>query len=59
LYESRRQRGQVQVKFGSAVEAAWVTNLLEENESALGVDQDSIILNLKPHQIMTLRVKFK
>ncbi len=58
LYESRRQRGQARVKFGSAVEAAWVTNLLEENESALGVDQDSIILNLKPYQIMTLRVKF-
>jgi len=59
LYESQRKRGQVQVKFGSAVDSAWVTNLLEENESALSVENDSIILNLKPYQIMTLRVKFK
>ncbi len=56
LYESQRKRGQVQVKFGGAVEAAWMTNLLEENESALSVDQDSIILNLKSYQIQTLRV---
>jgi len=59
LYESQRKRGQVQVKFGSAVDSAGVTNLLEENESTLSVEQDSIILNLKPYQIVTLRVKFK
>lgn len=59
LYESQRKRGQVQVKVGCAVESAWVTNLLEDNESALSVDNDSIILNLKPYQIMTLRIKFK
>jgi alpha-mannosidase len=59
LYESQRKRGQVLVKMGSAVDSAWVTNLLEENESALSVDNDSIILNLKPYQIVTLRVKFK
>jgi alpha-mannosidase len=59
LYESQRKRGQVQVKMGGAVDSAWVTNLLEENESALSVENDSILLNLKPFQIMTLRVKFK
>jgi alpha-mannosidase len=59
LYESQRKRGQVQVRFGRAVDSAWVTNLLEENESALSVDNDSIPLNLKPYQILTLRVKFK
>ena len=59
LYESQRKRGQVQVKFGGAVDSAWVTNLLEENESALSVENDSILLNLKPYQIVTLRVKFK
>jgi aromatic ring-opening dioxygenase LigB subunit len=42
------------------VEAAWVTNLLEENESALSVDHgDSIPLKLRPYQIVTLRVKLK
>jgi len=59
LYESQRKRGQVRVTFRSELEAAWVTNLLEENESALSVDQASIILNLKPYQIMTLRIKEK
>ena len=60
LYESQRKRGQVQVKLGGAVDSAWVTNLLEENESALSVENDdSIILNLKPYQIVTLRVKIK
>lgn len=59
LYESQRKRGQVRVRFRSELEAAWVTNLLEENEATLSVDQSSIILNLKPYQIMTLRVKFK
>ena len=59
LYESQRKRGQVRVTFRSELEAAWVTNLLEENESALSVDQASIILNLKPYQIVTLRVKLK
>ncbi len=59
LYESQRKRGQVTVQFGREVEAAWVTNLLEENESALGVGGDSIPLNLKPYQIVTMRVKFK
>ncbi len=56
LYESQRKRGQVQVKMGGAVESAWVTNLLEENESALSVENDSILLNLKPYQIVTLRI---
>jgi alpha-mannosidase len=59
LYESQRKRGQVQVQFGREVEAAWITNLLEENESALSVDGDSIPLNLRPYQIVTMRIRFK
>jgi len=59
LYESRRKRGQIRVRFGGEVNEAWTTNLLEENESALSVDRDSIPLKLKPYQIVTLRVKFK
>jgi alpha-mannosidase len=57
LYESQRKRNQVRMQFGFGVESAWVTNLLEESESALAVDNDSINLNLKPYQIVTLRVK--
>jgi alpha-mannosidase len=59
LYESQRKRGPVQVKFGFTLESAWETNLLEENESELNVESDSILLYLKPYQIITLRVKFK
>ncbi len=32
LYESQRKRGPVQIHAGFAVEAAWETNLLEENQ---------------------------
>jgi alpha-mannosidase len=59
LYESQRKRGPVQVRFGRAVDSVWITNLLEENASALSVDGDSISLDLRPYQIVTLRVKFK
>jgi len=59
LYESQRKRGQVQIRFGCEVREAGTTNLLEENESSLSVDQDSVLLNIKPYQIVTLRVKFK
>jgi alpha-mannosidase len=58
LFESQRKRGAVELRFGHALDSAWITNLLEENESALHVDQDSIQLNLRPYQIVTLRAKF-
>jgi alpha-mannosidase len=59
LYESQRKRGPVQVRFGSALESAWTTNLLEENESVLRVHENSIQLNLRPYQIVTLRVRLQ
>ncbi|MDQ3006418.1 MAG: glycosyl hydrolase-related protein [Chloroflexota bacterium] len=59
LYESQRKRGQVKVQMGCEVEAAWETNLLEENKSALSMENGSIQLNLKPYHIMTMRVILK
>jgi hypothetical protein len=56
LYESQRKRGPVQLHAGYALGAAWETNLLEENEAPLTVENDSIPLDLKPYQIMTLRL---
>jgi len=56
LYESQRRRGQVHVRAGFAVEAAWETNLLEENQSELSVENDSIQIHLRPYQIMTIRI---
>jgi alpha-mannosidase len=56
LYESHRKRGPVKVRTGFNLEAAWVTNLLEENESALSFENNSLQIDLKPYQIVTLRL---
>jgi alpha-mannosidase len=57
LYESQRKREPIQLQAGFAVQAAWETNLLEENEAALEVENDSIRLHFRPYQIMTIRLK--
>ena len=56
LYESQRKRGPVQVLAGFGLQAAWATNLLEENESQLSIENDTVQLHLKPYQIVTLRL---
>ncbi len=56
LYESQRKRGPVQIQAGFGIQSAWETNLLEENESQLPVENDAIQLSLRPYQIMTIRV---
>ena len=56
LYESQRKRGLIQVQAGFGLQAAWVTNLLEENEKPLSVENDTIQLQLNPYQIVTLRL---
>jgi alpha-mannosidase len=56
LYESQRRRGPIKVQTGFAVHSAWETNLLEENESQLDVENDTIQLTLRPYQIMTMRL---
>lgn len=57
LYESQRKRGPAELQAGFAVEAAWETNLLEENETELHVENGTIHLDLRPYQIMTIRLK--
>ncbi|MFT3890880.1 MAG: glycoside hydrolase family 38 C-terminal domain-containing protein [Anaerolineales bacterium] len=59
LYESQRKRGQVKVRGGAEIESAWETNLLEEDQSQLQIESGDVILNLRPYQIMTLRLKMK
>jgi len=59
LYESQRKRGQVRVQVGGEVECAWETNLLEEDQSQLQVESNQVILNVRPYQIVTLRLKMK
>ncbi len=57
LYESQRKRGPVRLQFAFPVVKAWTTNLLEENETPLEVQQDTVSFDIKPFQIMTLRVE--
>ncbi len=56
LYESQRKRGPVQVLAGFRLQTVWATNLLEQNESELSIENDTIQLHLKPYQIVTLRL---
>jgi alpha-mannosidase len=59
LYESQRKRGPVTVRFAFPVAGAWETNLLEENRAELSVTDGAVSLNLRPYQIVTMRVKGK
>ncbi len=57
LYESQRRRGMATVQFAFPVTQAWETNLLEENQAELPVRDGAVVLQLRPYQIVTLRVK--
>ena len=58
LYESQRKRCKSEILFPVPVKAAWITDLLEENVSLLQLLDDGLSLELKPYQIVTLRVLF-
>ena len=45
------------MRFAFPVKAAWETNLLEENERQLEVSGNEVRFDIKPFQIMTVRVK--
>ena len=57
LYESQRKRGTVTLKTGIELAAAWKTDLLEENQSALEVEGRAVRLEITPFQIVTLRLR--
>ncbi len=57
LYESQRKRGPVVIETAFPLTAAWETNLLEENQTPLVVSGNSVLLQLKPYQIVTVRLK--
>ncbi|HSF82568.1 MAG TPA: alpha-mannosidase [Anaerolineales bacterium] len=59
LYESQRRRGTVTVQAGFELESAWVVNLLEGNETRLRPEGNRVILDIKPFQIVTMRLKGK
>lgn len=56
LYESQRRRGPFTLTTTFPLAAAWRTNLLEENQERLEVEDGQLRLSIKPYQIMTLRL---
>jgi alpha-mannosidase len=56
LYESQRQRGRFTLETGFPIQAAWLTNILEENGESLQVERNQIHLSIRPYQILTLRL---
>jgi len=56
LYESQRKTCRVGIILPMKISAAWITDLLEENQIPLQLQDGGISLDLKPYQIVTLRV---
>ena len=56
LYECNRQRGMVTLHAAFPLKAAIQTNLLEEDQFPLEINETQVKLNLKPFQIVTLRL---
>jgi alpha-mannosidase len=57
LYECDRTRGKIALHVGLPLQAAMVTNLIEADEMVLEVvDQTTILVSVKPFQILTIRL---
>lgn len=56
LYECMRQRGPVTLHTGFSLAGVWRTNLLEENETELPHNGNSVAFSIRPYQIVTLRL---
>ena len=56
LYESQRRRGQARLHLGFELSSAWRTNLLEENQTELTPDGNTLTLSIRPYEIVTLRL---
>lgn len=56
LYESQRRRGTATLTSGVPLARAYRTNLLEEGESELEVRGSTVSLELRPYEIVTLRL---
>ncbi len=57
FYECNRRRGPVTLRLGFPIQEAHLTNLLEENQAPLAVeDGDRVTLPVTPFQIVTVRL---
>lgn len=56
LYENQRRRGPVKLTTAFPLAAAYQANLLEETQTELTPNGHTVTLNLKPYEIVTLRL---
>jgi alpha-mannosidase len=56
LFECDRRRGRAVLEAGFEVREAWITNLLEENLERVPCNGRTVSLELRPFQIVTLRL---
>jgi len=56
LYESQRKRGRARLHLGFELGSAWRSNLLEENQTELTPDGNTLTLSVRPYEIVTLRL---
>jgi alpha-mannosidase len=56
MYESLGGRGDVALSSSFNVKSCFETNLIEENIKQLAADNNQIKFNIKPFQILTLRI---
>jgi len=57
LYESMNTLTQTTLNLGFDVKAAYITNMLEENQGSIEVNDNQINLTIKPFEVVTIRVK--
>ncbi len=57
MYECRRTRGVARLACAFDVAAAWRANLLEENQSELKVEGNTVEVSLRPYEIATVRIR--
>jgi alpha-mannosidase len=57
LYEPHGARGPAAVRFACGVERAERVNLLEEREGTVEVRVDEVLLDVRPFEVLTLRVQ--
>jgi alpha-mannosidase len=57
LYEAHGARGRARIRVGLPFARAARVNLLEDEEAALAVSDGEVVLDYRPHQILTVLVQ--
>jgi alpha-mannosidase len=56
LYDSQRRRGKATLTAAFELDAAWQTNLIEDDQAVLAIEGKRVELYFKPYEIKTLRL---